>query len=261
MCPYMSDLLLKKAVIPAAGKGTRLHPLTLSTPKEMLPVKGRPMIYYALREAVGAGVEEICVVVNRYKEALCRYLEGAWREDLKGEACLIVLEQPEPKGSGDALWRAREFVGQDPFAWMMPDFIFWGPPPLEQMLKVFCREGATTVGLLLVPPGRQRLYGNVGLVQGEKETEGVLLVKGLSGKAPGTLPPLRTPTFKAIGRWILRPSIFPLLLENRDEEEWDDTPALQALCAKERVLGVVLKGEGFDVGNLAGYRAASGAKP
>jgi len=219
------------------------------------------MIYYTLREAVLSGVEEVYIVVSRRKGPLWRYLEGEWARDLEGQGGdlprLELIEQPEPKGSGEALWRVRELVENGPFAWMMPDFVLFGDrPPLVQMLEAFGRYGADVVGLLEITKGRERLFGNVGLVKGEFLSEGVMVIKDLSGKAPGTLPMGGERVYKAVGRWILSPSIFPLLLQTRGKGEWDDTPALQELCRRQRVLGVLLKGEGFDVGNLAGYRAA-----
>ena len=220
------------------------------------------MISYALREVALAGIEELYVVVNRRKALLWRYLaSGQWRGDVgepgKGLS-LQLVEQPEPLGSGEALWRVREEVGPRPFGWLMPDFVlFDGPPPLCQLLQAFGRFGTTTVGVIEVKRGREGLYGDVGIVEGERLRGGLMEVRGLSRKRSG---PLRAPSgdglYKAVGRWILPPSFFDLLLQTRGQGEWDDTPALQLLCRRERVLGVILKGEGFDVGNPAGYRAA-----
>ena len=255
----------RRAVIPAAGRGRRLLPLTQNFPKELLPVKGHPMIYYALREAALCGVEEIIVIVNPKKRTLIEYLEEEWREELGEEGIrpprLRLLEQPLPRGSGDALWRAREFLREGPFLWMMPDFVLLGgPPPALQILRALNPlEAKSAVGVIRIEPGQGRLFGNVGIVRGEWKGKRVLSIRGLSGKRAEPLEPNR-PLLKAIGRWLLLPSIFPLLVKHRQlGPEWDDTPALQALCEKEEVVGVLLEGRGFDVGNILGYQAANSA--
>jgi len=245
---------IRKAVIPAAGRGTRLYPLTREIPKEMLPIGGRPMIYYSLWEAASAGVEEVFLVVNKDKTLLIEYVkEEKFINDLK----ITLLEQPYPWGSGDAVFRAKEGVGDEPFALLMPDFVlFEADPPLAQMLKVFERWGAETVGVVEVRRGEERYFGNVGILEGFLLGDGIMEVKDLSEKRKEEWRIEGDKALKGVGRWILFPSFFDLLEESRGEGEWDDTPALQLLCQRRRVMGRILEGRGFDVGNLEGYKVA-----
>ena len=126
---------IKKAVIPAAGLGTRLHTLTEGRPKEMLSIGGLPMIYYTVHEAALSGLEHLYIVINKGKPSLQQYLESEKLEtDLQGEGKgnrvsiprITFIDQPAPFGSGDAIHRTKEMIGKEPFALMMPDFLFFG---------------------------------------------------------------------------------------------------------------------------------------
>jgi len=248
---------VRKAVIPAAGRGTRLYPLTKEVPKEMLPIGERPMISYSLEEAASAGIEEVFLIVNRNKTLLIEYVEGIkLMNDFKNME-IILLEQPFPRGSGEAVFRAKEGVGDGPFALLMPDFVlFEADPPLVQMLPVFERYGKETVGVVEVKRGKEGYFGNVGILEGLPISDRTMEVRSLSGKKKGEWRIEGEGVLKAVGRWVLFPSFFDLLEETRGEGEWDDTPALQLLCRRGKVIGRLLEGEGFDVGNLKGYGAA-----
>ena len=149
---------VKKVVIPAAGQGTRLYPMTRVQPKEMLPIGGRPMIYYAVFEAALSGMEELYMVINRDKDSLRHYIEwGELEKDLKewGGAegiCsphITFVDQPAPLGSGEAIYRTREMVGEEPFALMMPDYVLFGSyPALAQMIPLYGRFKGDIVGVL-----------------------------------------------------------------------------------------------------------------
>jgi UTP--glucose-1-phosphate uridylyltransferase len=258
---------LKKAVIPAAGIGTRVQEMTQGLPKEMLPIGGRPMISYAIREAALSGLEELYIVINKRKDILRRYLESedlakAIRSDLQGPPmtlpCLTFIEQPVPLGSGEAIFRARALVGEEPFALMMPDFICFGrTPALAQMIPLYERFDRDIVGLIRVRGKEAERFGNVGIVQGQEGRARVVAIHSLSDK-------LSTPlivreeeqVLKAVPRWILEPHFFAYLERTKGEGEWDDTPALQMLCTEREVSGRILDGRGFDVGNPVGYEAA-----
>jgi UTP--glucose-1-phosphate uridylyltransferase len=259
---------VRKAVIPAAGMGTRMKSLAQDQPKEMLPIGGRSMIFYAIHEAVLSGLEELCIVINKRKDSLRNYIESdAIQKSMQSEGYsvdislpgLTFIDQPIPAGSGDAIYHARELIGDEPFALMMPDFVFFGDiPALGQLIPLHEQCGCDIVGLLSLQGKEVEGFGNVGIVGGEEVEPGVVAIHSLSGK---TRDPLIVKegarVLKAVPRWILGPHFFEYLKRAKgSQNEWDDTPALQMLCAEREVLGKILEGKGFDVGNPIGYQAA-----
>jgi UTP--glucose-1-phosphate uridylyltransferase len=258
---------LRKAVIPAAGMGTRVQEMTQGLPKEMLPIGGRPMISYAIREAALSGLEELYIVINAHKDALRRYLESedlakAIRSDLRGRAIslpsLTFMDQPLPLGSGEAIFRTRALIGEEPFALMMPDFVFFGRVScLAQIISIYERFDGDIVGLIELRGKEAEGFGNVGMVQGSEQEQGVVAIRDITGKSPGPLM-LREEerVLKTVPRWILGPHFFAYLERTKEGGEWDDTPALQMLCTEREVSGRILDGRGFDVGNPRGYEAA-----
>lgn len=259
---------IRKAVVPAAGLGTRLHALAKGQPKEMLSIGGRPMIYYTVHEAALSGLEHLYIVINKRKPSLRRYLESDNLEtDLQREESgnrvsiprITFIDQPAPFGSGDAIYRTKEMIGQEPFALMMPDFLFFGSSlALAQMIPSYERFRRDMVGVLLLGSGEAEGFGNVGIFQPTPLEGDIVEVRGISEK-------LKTPLmlengkkiYKAIGRCILGSHFFSYLESVRPlEGEWDDAHALRALCKEKKVMGKILEGTGFDVGNPPGYRAA-----
>ena len=171
---------------------------------------------------------------------------------------LTFVDQPVPLGSGEAIFRAREFIGDEPFALMMPDFVSFGvTPALKQLIPLYEQFGSDIVGLLSLQGKEAEGFGNVGIVQGQEGRAGAVAIHSLSDK-------LSTPlivrqgehVLKAIPRWILGPRFFDYLERTKGQGEWDDTPALQLFCEEKEVLGKILEGRGFDVGNPRGYAAA-----
>lgn len=258
---------LKKAVIPAAGMGTRVQEITHGLAKEMLPIGGRPMISYAMAEAALSGLEKLYIVINEHKSALRRFLESAdlaeairadWRGREISLPSLTFIDQPKLLGSGEAIFRAREFIGDEPFALMMPDFVFFGRVPcLAQMIPMYERFDRDIVGLIKVRDKEAEEFGNVGIVQGQEGRAGVVAIRSLSDKMSAPLIVREEEqVLKAVPRWILGPHFFAYLERTKGEGEWDDTPALQMLCAEREVCGRILDGRGFDTGNPVGYEAA-----
>jgi len=247
--------------------GTRVQSLTHGLPKEMLPIGGKPMISYAIQEAALSGLEELYIIINKQKAALRQYLESAdlakaIRSDLQGPAMalpsLTFIDQPLSLGSGEAIFRAREFIGDEPFALMMPDFVLFGDTPaLKQLILLHEQGGCDIVGLLPLLGKEAEGFGNVGIVQGQERESGVVAIHSLSDKMSTPLI-FREEEYvlKAVPCWILGPHFFAYLEKTRGEGEWDDTPALQMLCAEREVFGRILDGRGFDVGNPVGYEAA-----
>ena len=259
---------IRKAVVPAAGLGTRLHTLAKGQPKEMLSIGGHPIIYYTVHEAALSGLEHLYVVINERKRSLRRYLESDKLDtDLQREEsgktvsmpCITFIDQPAPLGSGHAIYRTKEIIGEEPFALMMPDFLFFGSTlALAQMIPSYERFEKDMVGVLVLGSGETEGFGNVGIFQPLPLEEHMVEVRGISEK-------LKTPLklehgekiYKAIGRCILGSHFFSYLETSRSlEGEWDDAHALRALCNEKKVMGKILEGTGFDVGNPVGYRAA-----
>jgi len=258
---------LRKAIIPAAGMGTRVQEMTHGLPKEMLPIAGRPMISYAIQEAALCHLEELYIVINEHKGVLRRYLESedlaiAIRPKRRGQAVslprLTFIDQPLPLGTGEAIYRARALIGQEPFALMMPDFVLFSrTPSLAQMIPLYERFGDDIVGLIEVRAKEAEGFGNVGIVQGQEQEPGIVAIRDITGKSAGPLI-LREgeQVLKAVPRWILGSHFFEYMEKTKGKGEWDDTPAFQLLCTERKVLGRILEGRGFDAGNPLGYEAA-----
>jgi UTP--glucose-1-phosphate uridylyltransferase len=247
--------------------GTRVQSLIKDEPKEMLPIAGKPIISYVVQEAALSGLEDLYIVINARKDSLRRYLES---EDLlkpvRSEKRywdislprLTFVDQSIPAGSGDAIYQTRELIGDEPFALMMPDFIFFGDTPaLGQMISLYEQCKSDIVGLIEIQGKEAEGFGNVGIVRGEEREQGIVVIHSLSGKTSDPLIVKEDKgVLKAVPRWILGPDFFSYLDRTKGEREWDDTPALQMLCRKKEVVGKILEGRGFDVGNPIGYQAA-----
>jgi UTP--glucose-1-phosphate uridylyltransferase len=257
---------IRKAIIPAAGLGTRMQHLADAQSKEMLHIGGRPMIFYAIHEAVLSGLEEVYIIINSRKDALRRYLESgevmrAIREGVGQNVppiYMTLIDQPTSAGSGDAIYRARKLIADEPFALMMPDFILFGnTPALEQMIPLYERFGCDVVGLLLLAGKEAQSFGNVGIVRGAEREPGIVSVRSLSSKVSGPLILKEAEQIlKAVPRWILGPHFFSYLERTKGESDWDDAPALQLLCTEREVRGKILQGRGFDGGNPVGFQSA-----
>ena len=247
--------------------GSRVQSLTQGLPKEMLPIAGRPMIFYAIQEAALCHLEELYIVINEHKEVLRRYLESedlaiAIRPKRRGQAVslprLTFINQPLPLGTGEAIYRARALIGQEPFALMMPDFVLFShTPALAQMIPLYERVDRDIVGLIEVRAREAEEFGNVGIVQGQEQEPGIVAIRDITGKSAGPLI-LREgeQVLKAVPRWILGSHFFEYMEKTKGKGEWDDTPAFQLLCTERKVLGRILEGRGFDAGNPLGYEAA-----
>jgi UTP--glucose-1-phosphate uridylyltransferase len=257
-----------KAVIPAAGLGTRLLPLTRAIPKELLPAGTVPLIQLAVEEAVAAGIQEICIVLRRGKEAIRSYFTGgpggatpvtplARRLAALLGACRISFAwQPKPRGLGDAMRCARDFVGQEPFLLIIPDQFLLGPSPASRVLLGHYHFGRPTIlsSVVRVPRAQARLFPGVrGLRLGPGPARGPWPVLGLvppGWKARGTS------IAWGFGRTIYPPEIFPYLASRyRDPKtgEVDLWRSFEALPPSVHHRAVRLVGRPCDVGTLEGY--------
>lgn len=265
---------VRKVVIPAAGLGTRFLPATKSMPKEMLCVVDKPIIQYAVEEAVASGIEQVIIVTGRSKSSMEDHfdisyeLETTLRErgklDLVREARKVsdlasvsYIRQKEPLGLGHAVLAARDLVGNEPFAVMLPDDLIdaQGRPALRQMMDVFEQDGDPVIALLKVAMADISAYG---VIRGERDAKDprVHLLKELIEKpkmedAPSDLA--------IIGRYILTPDIFDdLLATARDHNgEIQLTNGLRALSTRRRLLGYEFEGMRYDAGQKLGFLKAT----
>ena len=266
---------ITKAVIPAAGLGTRFLPATKAMPKEMLPVVDKPAIQYVVEEAVAAGLTDVLMITGRNKNALENHfdkvgeLEAILRskgEDEKLEkvkystdlADVHYVRQGDPKGLGHAVLRARMHVGNEPFAVLLgDDLIDERDPLLTRMLEVQSARSTSVVALLEVDPSVAHLYG-IATVEPTDEPD-VVRITGLVEKpAPGTAPS----NLAIIGRYVLRPEVFDILevTEPGKNGEIQLTDALLVLADEpERtggMHGVVFRGRRYDTGDRLEYLKA-----
>ncbi len=263
---------LTKAVIPAAGLGTRFLPATKAMPKEMLPVVDKPAIQYVVEEAVDAGLNDVLVVTGRNKAAIENHfdrvyeLESTLEQKGKGDMLRVVNEstalaemhyvrQGDPLGLGHAVLRARMHVGHEPFAVLLGDDIIDARDPLlKRMLEVQQARTATVIALMEVEPAMAHLYG-VASVEPTDEDD-VVKVTGLVEKPdPGTEPS----NLAVIGRYVLMPEVFDVLEQTPPGKggEIQLTDALLTLAADDTiaggVYGVVFRGRRYDTGDKLDY--------
>lgn len=267
---------VRKAVLPAAGLGTRFLPATKATPKEMLPVVDRPAIQYVVQEAVDAGLSDLLVITGRSKRALEDHfdripaLEAQLKESGKDELLEAVehaselgdlhyLRQGDPKGLGHAVLRAKTHVGDEPFAVLLGDDLIDAKDDLlSEMIEVQQRTGGSVVALLEVPQESIGAYGcaDVTAVEGEDYVR----VNGLVEKPE----PSEAPSNLAIiGRYVLHQGVFEVL-EHTEPGRGDEiqlTDALAELATQEGegggVYGVVFRGRRYDTGDKLSYLKAN----
>ena len=263
---------IRKAVFPVAGLGTRFLPATKSVPKELLPVVDRPLIQYAVDEAREAGIEQMIFVTGRGKGAIEDYFDMAYEAEatqrergkdlsaLEGTRLLpgnaVFLRQQEPLGLGHAIWCARDIVGDEPFAILLPDEFMKGAPGrgcMTQMVEAYEEVGGNLVCALEVPMAETPSYG---VIDPGKRDGALTEVKGLVEKpAPGTAPSnLILP-----GRYILQPEVMKILetQEKGAGGEIQLTDAMASMIGQHPFHGVTFDGRRFDCGAKAGYVEAN----
>ena len=262
---------VRKAIIPAAGLGTRLLPNTKSIPKEMLPLVDKPVIQYIVEEAVAAGIEEIMIITNRGKSAIENYfdyapdleerliLDGKPRDarivrEVADMADVFFLRQKETKGLGHAVWRAKSFVGDEPFAILLGDDIMLSETPvLKQLVTAAETNECSAVAVRQVPDELIVKYSSVKLE--EKLSERVYRISDMNEK-----PTLREKLsdYAILGRYVLTPAIFDILEHTAPgrNNEIQLTDGMKELCHREKMCAVDFEGRRYDTGNLRGYLEA-----
>jgi UTP--glucose-1-phosphate uridylyltransferase len=263
--------MVKKAVFVVAGYGTRFLPVTKTIPKEMLPIINIPIIHYVLKEAVDAGITDFLFITSRNKKAIEDYLDEnpELNKVLERNNKLVLLEetkdllknikisfvrQPGPLGTGDAVLRAEEFVGNDPFIVFYPDDVFsYQTPPAKQLIDIYKNTLSSVIALKEVSLDKVSSYGVV--VPGQRDDEKIE-IKGFKEKPPIEDAPSN---LSVMGRYLLTPTIFECLkkIKINPNGEYYITDGLEELISKERMYGKVIKAEHFDTGEKAGYLKAN----
>ena len=263
---------IKKAVFPVAGLGTRFLPATKALPKEMLPVVDKPLIQYAVEEALASGIEQLIFVTGGGKSALENHfdrsfqLEETLRQRQKMEilkeieslvpksGTIIYTRQSEPLGLGHAIWCARDIVGDEPFAVLLADDLIKSETPvLHQMVKQYDRLRATTVAVIEVPKEETSRYG---ILDAATPTDETFRVRGMIEKPPADEAPSN---MAVIGRYILTPRIFDILGEQQTGAggEIQLTDAMSQLLKEQPIFGYRFEGTRFDCGDKAGFQMAN----
>ena len=256
---------IKKAIIPAAGMGTRFLPATKAMPKEMLPIVDKPTIQYIVEEAIASGIEDIIIVTGKTKRAIEDHFDTNFEleESLrrKGKTDLLkkvqdaeveihYIRQHEPKGLGHAIWCARKFIGDDPFAVLLGDDIVVAETPgLKQLINQYEETGSSVVGVQTVADHETDRYGIVDPTSNEGRRHKVhhFVEKPELGTAPSNLA--------IMGRYVLTPSVF----DHLDKQEIGAggeiqlTDAIQAVNEQENVYAYDFEGERYDVGEKFGF--------
>jgi len=261
---------VRKAVFPVAGLGTRFLPATKAMPKEMLTVLDKPLIQYAVEEALEAGIEQIIFVTGRNKSALEDHFDISYElEDTmrrRGKSLAVVesirmkpgspvyVRQQEPLGLGHAVWCAREIVGDEPFAVLLPDELMAGTPGfMKQMVEAYQTVGGNVVGALEVAPSETHKYGIIspGKVDGRLTEVKALVEKPEQGSAPSNL--------MIPGRYILQPEVMRILekQETGAGGEIQLTDAMLQLIGQQPFHGFTFAGERYDCGDKAGFIQAN----
>lgn len=265
---------IRKAVFPVAGLGTRFLPATKAMPKEMLTVVDRPVIQYVVDEAIAAGIEHLVFVTGRNKGVIEDHFDIAFELDAtlksrnKTEAIEILeaalpapgktsfTRQQAPLGLGHAVWCARDIVGDEPFALLLPDMITLAEPGcMAQMMTAYQRFGGNVVGVESVPEDETQNYGIV--ARGDGDDNGFEITGMVEKPAPGTAPS----NLYIMGRYILQPEIFELLAAQGKGagNEIQLTDSMITLMGEQRFTGVRFKGRTFDCGSKIGFLTANAA--
>jgi len=270
-----TDSASVKAVIPAAGLGTRFLPATKSQPKEMLPVVDKPAIQYVVEEAAASGVDDILIITGRGKRAIEDHFDRALeleqhlrckggREQLRAlkaineladKTHIHYIRQPEQRGLGDAISCARKHVGDEPFCVLLGDDVIEGPRPCTlQLLDIFRKEKCPVIALEKVPRAKIGSYGVADVSPAGRP--GLHEILGLVEKPR----PSRAPSELAImGRYVLTPAIFDCLERTPPGKggEVQLTDALQLLLKKQRILGLEFVGRRYDIGDKLDWLKAT----
>ena len=263
--------LVKKAIIPAAGLGTRFLPATKAQPKEMLPIVDKPTLQYIIEEAIASGIEEILIITGRNKKSIEDHFDKSIELELELEKSgktemldmvrhisdminIQYIRQKEPRGLGHAILCAKSFIGDEPFAVILGDDIVDSKTPcLKQLIDIYYEYNTTIIGVQKID---KKYVNKYGIIQGKYIDENIHLIKDLVEK-----PDIETaPSNIAIlGRYILKPDIFRILENQKPgkNNEIQLTDALKTLCESQAMYAFEFEGKRYDVGEKFGFLQAT----
>ena len=256
---------IKKAVIPAAGLGTRFLPATKSMPKEMLPIIDKPVIQFVIEEALEAGIEDIIIITGRGKRAIEDYfdsnpelefhLEKNGKEkmlkeikDISNLADIHYIRQKEPLGLGHAILRAEKHIGSEPFAVLLGDDIIVGKNGILQLMEEYEKTNCSIIGAEEIPLERISKYG----VLDVEKVQDLLFVKNLVEKPKKEEAPSN---LGIVGRYVLNPEIFDCIKQTKPGYggEIQLTDALKLLLEKQKIYAKIIEGKRYDIGDKFNY--------
>jgi len=262
---------VRRAVIPAAGLGTRFLPATKATPKEMLPIVDKPTIQYIIEEALASGIEDIIIISGKGKRSIEDHFDRNMELEMSLEASgkfeqlemvrriseinLHYIRQKEPRGLGHAILCARRFIGDEPFAVLLGDDVVDSEKPaLKQLIDVYDRRGFSVLGVQEVAPEKVSSYGIIDSVPTEEDrtyTVRDMVEKPAQEEAPSRLA--------VLGRYIITPEIFDIL-ENTPPGRGNEiqlTDALRVLAKQQPMYAYNFEGRRYDVGDKLGFLKAT----
>ncbi len=267
----MTHPRIRKAVFPVAGLGTRFLPATKAIPKEMLTVVDRPVIQHVVDEARAAGIEHFIFVTGRNKGMIEDHFDHQFElestllsrgkdaelkallADLPGAGETSFTRQQAPLGLGHAVWCARDIIGDEPFALILPDMLHHGHPCIKDMINAYNEHGGNHVAVYPVPEDQTHQYGIVGVEDRAAKTSAItkMVEKPAKGTAPSNL--------SISGRYILQPSIFKLLAaqEKGAGNEIQLTDSMLKLAEIEKFYAMRFDGKVYDTGTKTGFLAAN----
>lgn len=267
----MSPRAIRKAIIPAAGLGTRFLPATKASPKEMLPLVDKPLIQYAVEEAAASGIQDIIIITGRGKRAIEDHFDRSFEleENLKGNgkaqllreirriseiANFCYVRQSEPRGLGHAILCARHLIGDEPFAVILSDEIIAGQvPATAQLIQVYDRGNGAVLGVRKVPQSQVQHYG---IIEARRVAGGLHRVIDLVEKPAPSAAPSR---YAVIGRYVLAPEIFSCLERTAPGKngEIQLTDALRLLAQSSPIYAQEIQGQRYDAGDKLGFLKAT----
>jgi UTP--glucose-1-phosphate uridylyltransferase len=271
---YVTRPTVRKAIITAAGLGTRFLPATKAMPKEMLPLVDKPAVQYSVEEAIASGIEQLIMVTGGGKRAIVdhfdrsleleHYLRERGRSDLlsilaqvdaiSDKVDITYIQQREPRGLGHAIWTARRLVGDEPCAALLPDDVILGADPcLRQLIAAYEETGATVLAARRVPKDQVSRYGIIatGKTHGTWHEVTDVVEKPSSADAPSDLA--------SLGRYVLLPAVFDELGRTKPGagNEIQLVDAIRRTLEHSRVVAVEFEGDYYDLGTVAGYLKAN----
>lgn len=267
----MSSALVRKVIIPAAGLGTRFLPATKASPKEMLPLVDKPLIQYAVEEAVASGIEDIIIITGRGKRAIEDHFDRSFEleENLKGNgkaqllkdirgisrlANFCYVRQPEALGLGHAVLCAQHLIGEEPFAVILGDEVIDSKiPALAQLMRIFDAGNGAVLGVQKV---RRQDVSHYGIIDAQRIADGLHRIVDLVEKPAPAQAPSR---YAVIGRYVLSPEIFPILQRTSPgkNREIQLTDALRQLAREAPSYAKEIVGQRYDAGDKLGFLQAT----